>query len=91
MAIGVTELLILLGLPLLIANLVCWVIVVISAFQKENSPLLGILSIVLGFVGAFVIGWVRAREWRLVPIMSAWSVLLAIVAGLTFVIPVGIH
>lgn len=78
MGIGFIELLILGVIPL--GGFVCWILVVIAAFQKEPTPKLGVAALVLGILtlglGTFVLGWVKARQWRIVPTMAAWSMLL---------------
>lgn len=64
-----------LSLVIGIGNLVCWILVIVSAFQKEESPLLGILSIVLCALGGFIIGWVKHKEWGIQKLMVIWSIL----------------
>jgi hypothetical protein len=56
-----------------IGSFVCWIMVVIKAFQNEESPLLGILCIVLCGLGAFVIGWIKNTEWRITQLMMIWT------------------
>ena len=68
-------LLILMGLSVLIGlgSFVCWIMVIIKAFQSEESPLMGILCIVLCGLGAFIIGWIKNSEWRITQLMMIWT------------------
>ena len=73
-----------------IGSLVCWVLVIVAAFQNEDSPLWGVLSIVLCGLGAFVIGWIKHQEWGIQKVMIIWSLLivtsivLQVLAGVMF-------
>lgn len=71
---------ILLGILVLlgIGSLVCAVIQIINAFKKEQSPLLGILSIVFCGLGGFIIGWVKAKQWGIQKIMMIWTALVVL-------------
>lgn len=59
-----------------ICSLACWIMVVVAAFKNEQSPLMGILCIVLCGLGAFIIGWIKHAEWRIKNIMLAWTGLI---------------
>jgi hypothetical protein len=68
--------------------LVCFILVVIKMFQHGQTGL-GIATIVLAFCGigflvAFIYGWVRAREWNLTNIMLIWTgaIIVYIVGGI---------
>jgi hypothetical protein len=70
------------GLSLLIGlgSLVCFILVVIQMF-KHNETTIGILSIVLAFCGigfllAFIYGWIKASEWNIKNLMLAWTALV---------------
>ena len=61
-----------------IGFLVCWIMEVVTAFQKGNGPLLGILSIVLtccGGIGGIVIGWIKCKEWGIQNLMIIWTII----------------
>lgn len=66
-----------------IASLVCFILVVIEMF-KRNETGIGIATIVLtvctgfGTLLAFVYGWVKASEWGLKKVMVAWTILLVV-------------
>lgn len=60
-----------------IGSLICWVMAIITAFQKGDGPLMGILSIVLCALGAFIIGWIHHKEWGHQKLMIIWSALFA--------------
>jgi len=65
-----------------LASLVCFVLVLIQMFQHRQMAL-GIVCIVLAFCGigfliAFIYGWVKAREWNIQNIMIAWTVCVLI-------------
>ena len=69
-----TGLLVLVGL----GSLACWIIEIVNAFKKEQSPLLGILSIVLCGLGGFIIGWVKSKAWGIQKVMTIWTVLIIV-------------
>ena len=64
------------GAILGIGSLICWIMVVIAAFKNESSPLLGILSIVLCGLGAFIIGWIKNGQWGIKNLMMIWSAVI---------------
>ena len=66
-----------LGLVCGIGSLVCWIMVVVAAFKSEESPLMGILCIVLCALGAFIIGWIKSGQWGIRQVMLIWSGLIA--------------
>jgi hypothetical protein len=61
----------------------CFIMVVIRMFQ-EDQTVLGIVCIVLtfctgvGWLIAFVYGWIKVQEWRLMPIMGTWTACFAL-------------
>jgi hypothetical protein len=60
-----------------LVGLVCFVMVLIAMF-KNGQAVLGIVCIVgffclIGYLIAFVFGWMKAAEWNLKQIMLAWS------------------
>ena len=59
---------------------VCYIMEVVTAFQKGDGPLLGILSLIpCCQFGGFIIGWVKCNEWGLNRLMLVWSI--AIIVG----------
>ena len=72
-----------------IASVVCFILVVVKMFQHGQTGL-GIATIVLvfcfgiGFLVAFIYGWVRAREWNLTNIMLIWTgaIIVNIIGGI---------
>ena len=66
------------GLTLIcfIGILVCSIMEIIAAFKNEESPLLGILSIVFCGLGSFIIGWIKHKEWGISKLMMTFSILL---------------
>jgi hypothetical protein len=75
------------GLATLV-SLVCFVLVLIQMFQHGKTGL-GIVCAVLflccglGWLITFVYGWMQARPWNMVNLMTIWTVAFAIdvVAG----------
>lgn len=59
-----------------IGSLACWIMAIIAAFKNEESPLMGILSIVLCGLGAFIIGWIKNKEYGTTKLMTVWSGLI---------------
>ena len=61
-----------------IGSLVCFVVVLIQMFKREQT-VLGIACIVLtlcsgiGSLIAFVYGWMKSTEWQLQNVMLAWT------------------
>lgn len=65
-----------LAIPFALGQFVCWIMTIIKAFQKEEGPLMGILSI-CGCIG-FILGWVNADKWEHKQIMLVWTGCLAV-------------
>jgi intracellular septation protein A len=71
-----------------LVSLVCFVMVLIQMFQRGYTGM-GVACIVLlfccgiGGLVTFVFGWIKAREWNMVQLMTIWSVAvgIGIVAG----------
>jgi hypothetical protein len=61
-----------------VGSLVCWILEIVAAFKNEESPLLGILSIVLCGLGGFVIGWIKHAPWGIRNIMLIWTALIVV-------------
>jgi len=62
--------------------LICWILVIVAAFKKEEKPLMGILSIVLCSLGGFIIGWVHSKKWAIQKVMIIWTILVVVILGL---------
>jgi hypothetical protein len=63
--------LVILNWILIVPILVCLIIVVIKMIQ-DGQTALGIISIFCGII-AFIYGWVKVREWNLMPVMLVWT------------------
>jgi hypothetical protein len=65
-----------------LAAFVCYVLVLVQMFQHGKTGL-GIACIVLlfccgiGYLIAFVYGWMNAKQWNIQNIMMAWTALFA--------------
>ncbi len=58
-----------------IVVLVCWIMEVVTAFQKGDGPLLGILSIVCCCtLGGLIIGWIKCKEWGIQTLMLVCTI-----------------
>ena len=66
-----------------IVSIVCFILVIIAMFKAGQTGL-AIACLVLllcgaiGFIFAFVVGWMRSSEWQLRRIMIIWTVALVI-------------
>ena len=63
-------------------SFVCWIMLVFTAFKKEDSPLLGILSLFFCGLGAFIIGWVKCKDWGINQLMTVYSIAIIVSAVL---------
>lgn len=54
-----------------LAALVCWILVLIQIFKRQQIAL-GVIGILCPIV-AFVYGWIKAREWGIMNIMLGWT------------------
>jgi hypothetical protein len=71
-----------------LGGLICFILVIVQMFQRAKSGL-AITCIVLficcgiGYLIAFIYGWIVNKEWQITPIMLAWSLcwVLAIIGG----------
>ncbi|MBD3387105.1 hypothetical protein GF407_19530 [candidate division KSB1 bacterium] len=59
-----------------IANLVCFILVLIKLFKKEGV-LLGILGIICGLY-TFIWGWINHKKQGITNIMIIWTILVII-------------
>ncbi len=60
-----------------IVSLVCFIMVLVKMFQK-NETTMGIVCIVTIFCGiggllAFILGWINASKWKIQQIMLVWT------------------
>jgi len=88
------------GLSLIcnIVSLVCFILVLVQMFKRDESKM-GIICIAtfvlccgIGGLVAFVYGWIKVKEWDLKNIMIAWTaaiVLGSILGGVTFAMAAG--
>ena len=83
-----------LNIAITIVSLLCYLYVIYQMFDKAET-VMGILCLVgvcllgLGGLVAFVYGWIKAREWEIVPVMAVWSGCIAanvLLAGLNMVL-----
>jgi len=61
-----------------IVSICCYFFVIYQMFDKAETVmgivcLVGICVLGLGGLVAFVYGWIKAREWEIVPVMGIWS------------------
>ena len=66
-----------------IVSLCCYLYVIYQMFDKSESViaivcLVGICLFGLGGLVAFVYGWIKAREWEIVPVMATWTGCIAL-------------
>ena len=76
--------LLILSILISLGSLACWIIVLIKAFQSGN--------IVLGIVClcplvAFILGWVKSKEWDIQKVMLIWTVLIVASIGVNLAMP----
>jgi len=72
--------------------LVCFILVVVKMFQSGQTAL-GVITIItmfcgVGFLIAFIYGWVKARDWNIRPVMLTWTVVIILDIALSFVLPI---
>jgi len=66
-----------------LAAFVCYILVVIKMFQKGDQTMglvsaIGFLVCGLGYLVAFVYGWMKAAEWDIKKIMLGWTACLLV-------------
>jgi hypothetical protein len=79
---------------LFVVSFVCFVMVVMKMFQHGKTvPAIASAALFLcfgiGYLIAFVYGWMNATEWNIKNIMLAWTacIVIGIVAGMVFGVP----
>jgi hypothetical protein len=66
-----------------LVSLVCFLFVIYTMFNNAESVmgivcLVGICLLGIGGIVAFVYGWIKARDWEIVPVMGIWSGCIAL-------------
>ena len=66
-----------------IVSICCYFYVIYQMFDKAETVigivcLVGICVLGLGGIVAFIYGWIKAREWEIVPVMARWSGAIAV-------------
>jgi hypothetical protein len=61
-----------------LVSLCCYFYVIYQMFENAETVigivcLVGICVLGLGGIVAFVYGWIKARDWEIVPVMAVWS------------------
>jgi hypothetical protein len=74
-----------------LVSLICFIYVVVKMFQN-GSTVLGIVSIIglcfcVGWLIAFVFGWIRSSQWNIRGLMLIWTVAIIAEIVMTFVHP----
>lgn len=70
-----------------IVGLICYILVIVKMFQAGQTGLaivcLVLLCCGIGYLIAFIYGWIKAGEWGITNIMIIWSVcwVIGIIAG----------
>lgn len=59
-----------------IGSIVCWILTLVKLFQNQKT-LEGVLGILCPLI-AFIMGWVRAKEFDHTKVMSIWTVLVIV-------------
>lgn len=67
-----------------IVSLVCWIMTLIKIFQNGET-VLGIIGIVCGIV-AFIMGWVKVKEYNNQKVMVIWTIAIVISVILNIVV-----
>jgi hypothetical protein len=83
-----------LNIAISIVGVLCYLYVIYQMFDKAESVmgivcLVGVCLFGLGGLVAFVYGWIKAREWEIVPVMAIWSGCIAanlLLAGLNILL-----
>ena len=81
-----------LSLVIGVVALACYIMVVVQMFKHGKTgpglfSTLGLLLCGLGYLFAFVYGWMKAGEWRIQNVMYAWTVCLIANIALGLMLP----
>ena len=80
-----------------LVGLVCFVLVIVQMFKRDESKM-GIICLVtllccgIGYFIALVYGWIKVKEWDIKNIMVAWTIAFAlgsVLNGIAFVLSAG--
>lgn len=62
--------------------LICYILVIVKMFQHGQTGLAVVCIIGLfcfiGYLVAFIYGWVKANDWKIQPVMLVWTVVFII-------------
>ena len=66
-----------------IVSLLCYFYVLYQMWENAETViaivcLVGMCVLGLGGIVAFVYGWIKARDWEIVPVMAIWSGAIAL-------------
>ena len=66
-----------------IVSLLCYFYVLYQMYDNAETViaivcLVGMCVLGLGGIVAFVYGWIKARDWEIVPVMAIWSGAIAL-------------
>jgi hypothetical protein len=66
-----------------IVSLLCYFYVLYQMYENAETViaivcLVGMCVLGLGGIVAFVYGWIKARDWEIVPVMAIWSGAIAL-------------
>jgi hypothetical protein len=72
-----------LNVVIAIVGLCCYFYVIYQMFENAETVigiicLVGVCVLGLGGIVAFVYGWIKARDWEIVPVMAIWSGAIAL-------------
>jgi len=73
-----------------LASLICFIMVLIQMFKRAGAGM-GIVGIITCGIGAFIWGWIKAKEYDLKKIMLGWtaaigvSIICNVIAGIFLV------
>jgi hypothetical protein len=67
-----------LNVAVAIVSLLCYFYVLYQMYENAETViaivcLVGMCVLGLGGIVAFVYGWIKARDWEIVPVMAIWS------------------
>jgi len=60
-----------------LVSFVCTILVIVKMFQKAGAGL-GIVGIITCGIGAFIWGWIKARELALTKLMFVWTAAIVV-------------
>jgi hypothetical protein len=63
-----------------VGSFILGVIITVKCFQKSGAAM-GIVSIITCFLGGFIWGWVKCKQYQLVRFMVIWTLLWGVSIG----------